>query len=210
MLAVGVEEILVGIMVDVENDEHIAADGVIHHLLHAAEPLFADVEISVHMVVPGHRDADGVEALILQGLDHLGGGVDAAPVFFDGHFIAHVAVAGGVEGVAKVPAHLDLADEAQGFVIGYLKRKGVLLGEGRHNDIGGFGGGQRHGGQQHQGKQYADQSAHMGFLLCCVRSGRAYAWLHEACIFAVLSIVLPALYCMPESLSTALTAGTRR
>ncbi len=111
------------IPVDVDNDVHVLADGVIDDLLDARQPGWVDRAVG-GVAVPGNRDAHRIEPGGLHAVDECLGDHRAAPCGF---------TALGLERVADVPADTDLT--------GYLgcRRQGCLcLGrpecEGEHGD----------------------------------------------------------------------------
>jgi len=157
----GVEVALLVIVMDVEDHIHITLDGPVHHFLHAVQPGGVDGEISVHMVVPAHRQAQGVEAGLVHRLDHLFGGFHAAPVAFDGQVITRKTIAGSIEGVAQVPADLHFLHKGHGLVFG----DGILIDV---LDLGNrhffrMGEGKRHAGQQ---KHCQDLFDHVDISFC--------------------------------------------
>ncbi len=95
------------IVVNVEDNEHIALETPIYNLVHAREPLFANRVIIGNVVVPRNWDTHGVEACVLEHLDMSFGVHIAVPSGFVEHFIVHPSAVGRVEGVANIPADLN-------------------------------------------------------------------------------------------------------
>ena len=83
LLLIGVERIVLQpcLMMGVDDNEQIQPDAIIDHLLHACHPNRVDGHCVIvgDVSVPTHRDADGIEACLLHGLDHGLGGYGVAP-----------------------------------------------------------------------------------------------------------------------------------
>ncbi len=93
------------LVVGVDDAVQAVIQTVIHNGLNPGK-ICVHVHLALHCLVPGHRDPDGLEASLLDLLDHGLGGKGIAPGSFDllRREGTRVPGVGGAEGITQVPA----------------------------------------------------------------------------------------------------------
>ena len=98
------------VVVNVEDAVHIVVDDIVNDLLNAAHPLIADlIGVLIHFAAPRYRNAHGIEACRLDGVDQLLGRQRVAPALLPGiRGILIIAYRLCIQRVAEIPAELQM------------------------------------------------------------------------------------------------------
>ena len=100
-----------GVVVHIEDAIHALVDDIVHNLLHAVHPSLVNVALVIHVLVPGHGNADALETFLLESLHQVGVGDGLAPcgLISVGLLMVTNPVTVAVERIAQVPAggHVD-------------------------------------------------------------------------------------------------------
>ena len=104
------------VVMDVEDGVHAVIHRIIHNSFHAVQPFTVDLMgLGIHVVVPRHRDTDGVKARLVNLLDQLPGNRRIAPQLLRCHAVhSEFGRLVAVKGVAKIPADGELLNGTVG------------------------------------------------------------------------------------------------
>ena len=175
------------VVVDVEDAIESGVDYVIDYLVDALHPGFIHLAVSVHVVEPGHRHADGAEAGILEHGEQFGFGLGLAPAGL-GCQLVHGVIVEGIERVAQVPANLHIVNGLRGLLeavspsVGGHCLPGVELHAARQYEVHGVGAfhhAAAAGGQRLPAVTGAADGQHVGAVLVVEAQGDAAVALHQ-------------------------------
>ena len=102
------------IVMCIENDIKAFLHTPVNDFLDTIHPCFADVKISVHMIMPAGRNADGAETGCTNSCNHLPCCFHAAPVSLQRQFVSDQGIIVCVKSVAEIPAGPQIAHKRQG------------------------------------------------------------------------------------------------
>ena len=108
-----------GVVVHIQDAIHALVDDIVHNLLHAVHPSLIDVALVIHVLVPGHGNADALESFLLEGLHQVSVGDGLAPgsLIFVRLLMVTNPVTVAVEGIAQVPAWGHVEDSLGGRLV---------------------------------------------------------------------------------------------